>query len=447
MDNQLGQIQKIYSTSHFICINLRFPGKSRNIYLGRGGGFEGFWEGSDKPKSSLRVRDRYLDYLRRYLTSGLVSAVHVDKKDRILVLVFQRFGLKNYFMVFWSGRKSYFLTYTFSDAQHPRLFLSWKGEMKGVLKAEAQGELPDEETLLSHFDEVGRSEQTLSISKGSKEINDLLADEEKKVLINRVVKQRENFLSKKLKNIKGDLDRVEVYRDLEEMAANPDLNLDQVEELKKEHVTLKFKTESGHFQKLNSLYNKIKKLKLAKNILEKRQSDTEEELLRAKDNPQEEVERVADKIVGPIWKIEKNINKGSHSQLSPKNLIQEFVLHGKSIGIGLTAQGNDYLRSVWGKAEHLWFHLDGETSAHLIVKTEHFSQLTPEDLTTITSLLWDYSKKSILPVGSLVPLLFTQVKNLKGIRGTTGAVNYKKEKHLSIPYDPHWKSHVEKISY
>ena len=60
----LGQVQKIYSCPHYICLSLRLPGKSKYLYLGRGARKEGLFWGESLPPSSIRIRDRFLEYLR-----------------------------------------------------------------------------------------------------------------------------------------------------------------------------------------------------------------------------------------------------------------------------------------------------------------------------------------------------------------------------------------------
>ncbi len=62
-----GQIQKIYSTPHLICFIVRYPGLNRYLYIGRGSNYEGLWEGIIAPPSDIRIKDKYLEYLRKKL--------------------------------------------------------------------------------------------------------------------------------------------------------------------------------------------------------------------------------------------------------------------------------------------------------------------------------------------------------------------------------------------
>ena len=51
-----------------------------------------------------------------------------------------------------------------------------------------------------------------------------------------------------------------------------------------------------------------------------------------------------------------------------------------------------------------------------------------EDFAVMCSVLADYSDFD----SSMIPVIFTQVSNLKGVKGIPGKVNYKKEKHLVV---------------
>ena len=84
--------------------------------------------------------------------------------------------------------------------------------------------------------------------------------------------------------------------------------------------------------------------------------------------------------------------------------------------------------------DDIWFHLDGDKSSHIIIKLGNHS-LEYELLQIIGSVMLDYSKFNYLEAN----LIYTQVKNLKGVPGITGSVNYKKEKRIRIEKSITWK--------
>jgi predicted ribosome quality control (RQC) complex YloA/Tae2 family protein len=97
--------------------------------------------------------------------------------------------------------------------------------------------------------------------------------------------------------------------------------------------------------------------------------------------------------------------------------------------VGLDAESNDLIRAQSPK-DHFWFHIENYSGSHCIIKTDDFSKLTFKDLEAIGAMLRDFSKLDILEI----PLLYTQVKNIKGIKGAQGKVIVNKAKHLTLKY-------------
>ena len=102
--NKKTQIQKIFSTSYFICFCLRTVGESFNIYIGRGKGREGVWCSSIKPDPLLRIHDRLVQFLRKNLKNSFIDKIEIDSKDRIISIS----TYEEKIMFFWKGRELYF---------------------------------------------------------------------------------------------------------------------------------------------------------------------------------------------------------------------------------------------------------------------------------------------------------------------------------------------------
>jgi hypothetical protein len=79
--------------------------------------------------------------------------------------------------------------------------------------------------------------------------------------------------------------------------------------------------------------------------------------------------------------------------------------------------------------------LENYKSSHLIIKVSNLSELNEVDLKVIGSILRDYSRLEI----DKIPLVLTNVKNLRGTKGTAGLVRYKNEKYLQVDYLPKWE--------
>ena len=56
-------------------------------------------------------------------------------------------------------------------------------------------------------------------------------------------------------------------------------------------------------------------------------------------------------------------------------------------------------------------------------------------LRLIGSVMIEYSEFDF----SEANLIYTQVKNLKGVKGAPGKVIFKKEKHIKVICDPNWR--------
>ena len=104
------------------------------------------------------------------------------------------------------------------------------------------------------------------------------------------------------------------------------------------------------------------------------------------------------------------------------------------MGVGLSANGNDELRKNWAKKDDLWFHLEDLRSPHIICKLNN-EVLSENVLKLIGSVMIDYSEFDF----SEANLIYTQVKNLKGVKGAPGMVNFKKEKHIKVLCLDNWR--------
>ena len=134
--------------------------------------------------------------------------------------------------------------------------------------------------------------------------------------------------------------------------------------------------------------------------------------------------------------------KQASKNISEKNkYYDEYTLDNKyRLGLGLNSQGNDNLRKSYGKKNDFWFHIENYKSCHCIVKVENISDINDKYFDSIGSIIRDKSKLDI----EIIPLVFTQVKNLKGLKGRAGAVLIKKQKYREVKYDCNWREIISK---
>jgi predicted ribosome quality control (RQC) complex YloA/Tae2 family protein len=253
--------------------------------------------------------------------------------------------------------------------------------------------------------------------------------EEKKSIGVVELKKREKFLIKKIKNIKLDLVACENGKAIEEKLLSNELDLRQMEIIicGQRFSFLGLKNE---WEKKDHIFKKIKKLKRGKQLLAERLIEAEAELAKV-ENGELKRSTTKEKAIQVLWKkVEKNTKYTSSINQGDFIHIEIGGINGL---IGLNSSGNDTIRGLSHK-EHLWFHIENYPGAHCILKTENISLLSMEQIEMIGSILRDYSKLEIMEI----PLLFTQVKNIKGVKGAKGKVIVSKAKHLRCLYK-NWK--------
>ncbi len=191
----------------------------------------------------------------------------------------------------------------------------------------------------------------------------------------------------------------------------------------------------SHYQKRDLIFKKIKSMEKIIPFLEERLR-----LARLNINPHEEkVFQNTLKVVEPIWFKEDGQVKKALPEKEKVSFKVHTLVSGIKFAIGENAKGNDEMRNSWAKKEDTWIHLDGVKSSHIIIKIDKLTMLSNEELESIVSLLRDVSKYN----GFEIPILYTQVKNLKPLKGKQGSVTYKKEKYLKIIYNQEWEKLIK----
>ena len=406
---QGGQIQKIYSTANYLSLAIRTPGKTSHLYIGRGAGHEGLYLSDKPPVSAIRQRERFLEYLRKHLSSCTLLEVVVDEFDRIAVLAYQKFGKRQELALFWKARKLYFAhLYQELPEQPQRLLLSWTNKSIPLP--------PDFNSIFEYFDEIGRSHELDQESSGQPgTIEEELEKELKQLQLGQLI-HKPSFIQRKIQNIQHDLEKARQWKELQKF-------LDSGEEIWDYEFMIgdhkfKFDSDLNQFERRNLIYEKIKKLKRGEKILLERLQQAQglvQENKAAQHKPLP--------ITQVYWGIDKKVATSKRIVTSHEYKIIRTDFG--SLAWGLTSQGNDQIRNKWATKEDWWFHLDGHKSSHLIVKSDTI--LSPNELEVIASILAQVSGFQ----GDWIPVIFTQVKNVKAVSGRPGMVVYKKQKHIN----------------
>lgn len=395
---------------------MRYVGESKYLYLGRGSGYEGLWQSPIRVESFLRKRDKFLEYIRKHLSSTMIKSISMDELDRIFSIDYAKWGRINKFCVFYNARNLYFSNHFYDpNLGKMRLFKSWTMKTQDC-----------EDFSFSMFDEVGRN----NLDKSQEPIDvvsmqSLLAKEKRLAMVGNSGGKSKKFFNRKRKRIIEDLNKVMVIPKLIQIT-----DMENIEDLPLKNnidgVKLNFR-EKEHYKRRDEVYTKIKKLKKAKGILDLRLKDTDLSLANFKDVV--EVNNL--KPINPVWRTEKNKQEPT---ITTEKSYKLFINEEFKMGIGISAIGNDQLRSEWAKKTDFWFHLDGDRSPHIILKITN-NVLSQDALILVASAMSEFSQFNYGEVN----LVYTQVKNLKGVKGSAGKVIFKKEKRIRVQVNSNWR--------
>lgn len=369
-----------------------------------------------------------MDLLRYQLANVEVLAIEQLYNDRGVSICFRKNGNQNLFNFFWKGRELYF-QFKFYDLKKE----SWKilNSWEGFEKFYDENEI----TWLESLKEAGLVEKFQDKGKESKtDINLILLNEYKKLEKLNGGKKSESKLKRKVKNIQQDLKKIdealEIYNFIDGL---------NFEDLQEKYSYKNFKIKFGYgltsFEKRDKLFDKLKKLKIAQKTQIKRFKESQEKLKNSSMGDDDTQFSKSLDITKPFWRMDKSKQKQSVASKS-ENYHEYLLPSGFRFVVGMNTSGNDEIRNKWAKKNDLWFHLDGDKSAHLICKAELLSQLTQEEVEILASCLSDYSRDDKMEVS----FFYTQVKNLKGLKGQKGSVLFKKEKYNKVYKITDWKN-------
>ena len=380
------------------------------LYIGRGNQYEGIFVSDKFPPSYLRVQDRLLDYVRKYLVGARLGKMEIDESHFLALFHFKNEHSDNSFVFGYKERQLFFMRQSKEE-----IYSSWNGELS------TGGNIP---AIIDEF--LGKKTLTQAGGTSSWSLETYFTEEEKKIKGKPLQKKKEKFLSRKINNIDRDLHDVSSWGLIEKELLEENLNLEGDHSVIHGHK-IKFNGHLNHWQRRDIVFGKIKKLKRAENILKTRKKEASEELLKVQSG-EFEFEVTKEKIIPPLWQTTQN-----HAKKNTEHNVRYFKLHALSGVIALDAASNDWLRNQ-GNKDHYWFHIENYHGAHCLIKTDNFALLSGSDLSAIASMLRDQSHLDILEI----PVIYSQLKNVKGLKGAQGKVLVKKPKYLRCNY-LNWK--------
>ena len=399
--NDSAFIQKVQSTPVSVVLRVRLPGKSIFLHLGRGRGTEGLWLGESAPVAEIRIRDKFQEWIKKYIVGQKITQITIDKKYRILTFeLVSKYG-EGRLGLFYKGRKLYFSYRTLGV--EGSIFKSWR--------------LGSEENITEGlFEDIydGPEDKMGDISTGDiesiyKSLVTYKEDTKKKKLLNRKIQTE----TKKLENIELALPlQSEMYS----------LNSSEIRErFKKIGLSIKEKYGENEHKFRDRAFTKIKNFKTSRKF--------SEEKLKTLTSEMKSCEKTIflQKTKFPVWAAPQKINKNKD--------IVSFTMGKIKGAVGKNVRGNDYLRNKFSSsADDSWFHLEGEKSSHIVLKAK-LGDLTDIDVEQIGSLLRDHMHLSV----ERIKLIGSSIKNIKGLKGKAGAVTVSNPNYFDVLYNSAWK--------
>lgn len=426
--NEMGpaQIQKIYSSRLHICFCLRFRGQTKYLLMGRGTVACGIEWSTRNINASERLRDRFLELLRNWLSGRRIHKVETFYQENGLIIHFNGEIKQAELFVLWAKSKLHFaLRKDAHDLQPKESFVPW-------LNASIQrgdNAYGHQEIKKLYEDSFKQNEITFT---------NIESDIPQSATEKKQVTRKSKFLKRKIENIANDISRLSNLISLQEKVSALEEHEVQEDIYLYGEYKLKIKKGLNFYQKRDFIFQKIKSFRVAKVILEKRLVEAKKESFTFIDSPI--VNQGRQFAVMPEWKS----SKGSKKVLSGDDNVpfdQYQISDGTVIAHGKNATANDWLRSKWSRKEDYWFHLENKTSGHVFVRLSSRS-FDQEFLSVIASLLASSESRMI---GAEIDLIYTQVKNIKGIKGQPGAVTMKKTKQVRLVYRADWKEIIAKL--
>ncbi len=415
-------IQQATSSPHVITLQCRIPGKTVHLYFGRGAQYQGFDYSELKLPASFRVQDKFLQFARHYWRGMKILDIESDSKDRVIRMKGVKEGIVQEIIFFWRGRDLFFAHIKYLN-EEIEVFRSWEGKVKEVW---SEGEELSLEIL---FKDLGFAEVDFGEKDNDFQISKYLEDHDGKG-----TDKKDQSYSKKMKTLqkmKGDL---LLLNEIEKLRPWTDRDLEDVKEVGAGRFKVSFRGIEGHYKKREYLYDKMKGWEKSRKLVKDRIFKLENEKGKTVKNKEDSIFKDY-KIIQPIWNYEKN----KTTVKSQQNCI-EINYKGIKCYLGRRAQENDFIRKEFGKKEDMWLHLEGMKSGHMIVKNGN-QNLEVEDYQILSSALVDLNGIVI----NDIPIVYTQVKNIKPVKGSPGMVIYKKEKHLKVHFEPEWRQKLTVI--
>ena len=419
--NQRGiaQVQKITTSPHLFCFQLRVRGKSICLYMGRGAEYQGLWISGEYLPAKYRVKkDKTVEYLRKEIKGLGLTDIEIEEKHPVIKLHLKSKTQEKTLVWMYGDRGAGFIL---QNKNKGSLFSSFKGKISNENLSE---------TINTYLDAKKWKNKV-----GVNPLSEYFIKLEEMINSKKIINKSCNKIKKKILLIEQDIKRLKESQKFKDEIIENRISLEK--DFKVNGLKVKFDKSLGHYQRRDRVLTKLKSWKKAELIQEERLRESLKELENVKNS---EFENRVDniKVIKVNWSKEKETTKTQDVGLKGREKDYDIIeiVKGIKVGVGKNSSGNDELRKSWSKKDDYWFHIEGEKGAHLILK----GTLAPEYFGIIGSILRDYSKYS----GLEIPVVYTTVGKVKGIKGKRGAVTINKPKYFYTVYVENWREIIAK---
>ncbi|MDA8793221.1 hypothetical protein N9N67_08245 [Bacteriovoracaceae bacterium] len=409
-----GQIQKIYSTAGYIIFRIRAKKQSLNLFIGKGYGHESLWLNDKLPPPETRIYDSFVGFLRKHFQNLYIDSLYCDQNDRIIL-----FSIMNNY-------KSYILALGYIGRQC-KYYIVEKDE--GLLASNFLFNKDFNQDLsFENFNSIGRKELRKDSSKtflnaDQQEAFYAYLDKNYKKVLSKTSKK----LNRKINFANSDLIKLETYVDLFDLAKKSDDELVKLpEKMVLNNVKIKFKSNISHHRR-DYLFNRGKRLREVIGQTKERILKLESDLKNIK----QKFDFISPKKI--VLAIRPEASKEAEQLVKKttidqnKNFLETNEEFGK-IYYGLTSKGNDIIRREFSTKNDYWFHFEKETGPHAILKLDNKHSLLPDVINLIGKKLVEIKGIEV----DRITLIYTQVKNIRAVKGQEGKVTYKNIKSLMV---------------
>lgn len=205
-------------------------------------------------------------------------------------------------------------------------------------------------------------------------------------------------------------------------------------------ITIKLKPDMTVSKNADLYFNKAKKAKAGQEHFHRQRERMLADVLALEQAVEElllcisiaQVDEIADRAKAKRWMVEQRLPTAKEERPHEGHAVKELTSpSGYKVLFGTNATSNDYVTTRVAKSNDWWFHVRGQTSAHVILQSGNSPDRVPyPDLVFAAEIA---HRNSVAKHSQYVPVDYTLKKYVRKPRGSAaGFVTYTHEKTIHI---------------